>query len=157
MKSSFIFLLTFIVALMLEALPFPDDLVWFRPEWALLVVLYWVIALPYKVGVGVAWFLGLMVDLLQGGIIGQHSLTYVIIAYACALFYQRLRMYMRWQQGVFIFLLVSINQLVNFWLDHYVGNAEPTLMIFMPAIITGFLWPWSFVVLRSIRRLYSIS
>ncbi|MCZ2723024.1 rod shape-determining protein MreD [Marinomonas sp. 15G1-11] len=156
MKSSFVFILTLIVGLMLEALTFPETLLWYRPEWALLVILYWVIALPFRVGVGVAWVLGLMVDLLQGGIIGQHSLTYVIIAYSCAVFYKRLRMYHRWQQGIFVALLISLNQLIDFWIDFYAGNAEPTLMIFMPALITGLLWPWSFIVLRSVRRMYSI-
>ncbi len=156
MKASFVFILTLIVGLMLEALTFPEELLWYRPEWALLVILYWVIALPFRVGVGVAWVLGLMVDLLQGGIIGQHSLTYVIIAYSCAVFYKRLRMYHRWQQGIFVALLVSLNQLIDFWIDYYSGSAEPTLMIFMPALITGLLWPWSFIVLRSVRRMYSI-
>ncbi|GAB3476317.1 rod shape-determining protein MreD [Marinomonas epiphytica] len=156
MKPSLVFGCTLIVALMLEALTFPGEFVWYRPEWALLVILYWVIALPFRVGAGIAWFLGLMVDLLQGGIIGQHSLTYVLIAFACAVFYKRLRMYHRWQQGFFIALLVSVNQLIDFWIDHSLGHAEPTLMIFMPAIITGLLWPWSFVILRSVRRIYSI-
>ncbi|MCB5160576.1 rod shape-determining protein MreD [Marinomonas algarum] len=156
MKSVLVFGMTLLVALMLEAMPFPEGFVWYRPEWALLVVLYWVIALPFRVGVGSAWLSGLMVDLLQGGIIGQHSLTYVIIAYVCAVFYKRLRMYHPWQQGVFICLLVSINQLLDFWIDHYVGHAEPTLMIFMPAVITGLLWPWSFIILRSVRRMYAI-
>ncbi|MFD1383917.1 rod shape-determining protein MreD [Rhodanobacter aciditrophus] len=156
MKSSFVFILTFIVALMLEGLTFPAEFIWFRPEWALLVVLYWVIALPLRVGVGVAWFLGLLVDLLQGGVMGQHSLTYVLITFMCVVLYKRLRMYRRWQQALFVFLLVSINQLVGFWLDHYTGDAEPTLMIFMPAIVTALLWPWCFIILRSVRRIYSI-
>lgn len=156
MKPIVVFIITLLTALMLEAVPFPEDLVWFRPEWALLVILYWVIALPFKVGVGLAWFLGLMVDLLQGGIIGQHSLTYVIIAYTCAIFYKRLRMYHAWQQAFFVAMLISVNQLVDFWVDHYLGYAEPTLLIFMPAVITGLLWPWSFIILRSVRRIYSI-
>ncbi|WP_425641094.1 rod shape-determining protein MreD [Marinomonas gallaica] len=156
MKSTIIFGLTFIAALMLEGLVFPSDLIWYKPEWTLLVILYWVIALPFKVGVGIAWFLGLLVDLLQGGVIGQHSLTYVIVTAACASLYKRLRMYRRWQQSIFIFLLISINQLVGFWIDHYAGDADPTLMIFMPAVVSAILWPWLFVLLRSIRRLYSI-
>lgn len=156
MKSSLAFVLTFVIALMLEGLVFPAHLVWYKPEWTLLVILYWVIALPFKVGVGIAWFIGLLVDLLQGGVIGQHSLTYVIITSACATLYKRLRMYRRWQQSIFVFLLISINQLVGFWVDHYMGDAEPTLMIFMPAIVSAILWPWVFVLLRSIRRLYFI-
>lgn len=156
MKSTIIFGLTFIAALMLEGLVFPSDLIWYKPEWTLLVILYWVIALPFKVGVGIAWFLGLLVDLLQGVVIGQHSLTYVIVTAACASLYKRLRMYRRWQQSIFIFLLISINQLVGFWIDHYTGDADPTLMIFMPAVVSAILWPWLFVLLRSIRRLYSI-
>ncbi|SBS27399.1 Rod shape-determining protein MreD [Marinomonas aquimarina] len=156
MKSSIVFILTFIVALMLEGLVFPTSLIWYKPEWTLLVILYWVLALPLKVGVGIAWVLGLLVDLLQGGVIGQHSLTYVIVTATCATLYKRLRMYRRWQQSIFIFLLISMNQLVGFWIDHYTGDAEPTLMIFMPAVISALLWPWLFVLLRSIRRLYSI-
>lgn len=156
MKSILAFFCTLLTALMLEAITFPEELIWFRPEWVLLVILYWVIALPLKVGVGFAWFFGLLVDLLQGGIIGQHSLTYVILAYICAVFYKRLRMYKPWQQGFFIGILVSVNQLIDFWIDYYFGNAEPTLYIFIPAVVTGVLWPWSFVILRSIRRIYAI-
>lgn len=156
MKAGLVFFVTLLCALMLEALPLSGILIWFRPEWVLLVILYWVIALPFRIGVGVAWFLGIMVDLLQGGILGQHSLTYVIITFTCAVFHQRLRMYHTWQQGFFVGILVGVSQIVDFLIDLYLGNAVPTLMIFIPAIVTGALWPWSFILLRSIRRMYSI-
>ena len=156
MKAGLVFFATLLCALMLEALPLPGELIWFRPEWVLLVILYWVIALPFRVGVGIAWLLGIMVDLLQGGILGHHSLTYVMIAFTCGVFHQRLRMYHTWQQGFFVGFLVGLSQLFDFFIDFYLGYAEPTLMIFIPAVITGALWPWSFIVLRSIRRMYSI-
>ncbi len=156
MRAFIIFIVTLLVALMLEVISLPESLIWYRPEWVLLVMLYWVIALPFRIGVGVAWFLGLMVDLLRGGVIGQHSLTYVIIVYTCATFCKRLRMYYPWQQGLFICMLISVDQLVGFWIDHYIDDVKPTLMIFISALVTGFLWPWSFIILRSLRRIYSI-
>ena len=156
MKAGLVFFVTLLFALMLEALPLPGSFIWFRPEWVLLVILYWVIALPFRIGVGVAWVLGIMVDLLQGGIIGHHSFTYVLITFTCAISHQRLRMYQTWQQGVFVGILVGVSQAFDFLIDFYHGNAELTLMVFIPAIVTGALWPWSFIVLRSIRRMYSI-
>jgi len=156
MKATLVFFVTLLFALMLEALPLPGNLIWFRPEWVLLVILYWVIALPFRIGVGVAWVLGIMVDLLQGGVLGHHSLSYIIITFICAVFHQRLRMYHTWQQGFFVGILVGLSQLMDFLIDYYSGNAKPTFMIFIPALVTGALWPWSFIVLRSIRRMYSI-
>jgi len=156
MKATLVFFVTLLFALMLEALPLPGNLIWFRPEWVLLVILYWVIALPFRIGVGVAWVLGIMVDLLQGGVLGHHSLSYIIITFICAVFHQRLRMYHTWQQGFFVGILVGLSQLMDFLIDYYSGDAKPTFMIFIPALVTGALWPWSFIVLRSIRRMYSI-
>ena len=57
---------TFVVAMILMLMPLPDWARAYRPEWIVLALIYWSIAVPKKVGVGIAWMLGLCVDVIQG-------------------------------------------------------------------------------------------
>ena len=63
--------LSIIIALMLTILPLPLWAAWFRPEWLVLVAIYWSIALPHRFNIGVAWLLGLLLDALSGTILGD--------------------------------------------------------------------------------------
>ena len=64
---------TFIIALLLTVIPLPEGLRFLRPDWVGLVLIYWCMALPHRVGVASGWFMGLMVDLLTGTLLGQHA------------------------------------------------------------------------------------
>ena len=61
-----VILVTFIAALLLTIIPLPDWARYLRPDWVGLVLIYWCLALPERVGVSTGWFMGLLVDLLTG-------------------------------------------------------------------------------------------
>ena len=70
-----VILLTFVIALLLTVIPLPDWARYLRPDWVGLVLIYWCMALPERVGVTTGWFMGLLVDLLTGTVLGQHALS----------------------------------------------------------------------------------
>lgn len=155
-RGTWVIFLSFLLALMLSALPLPEDLQWWRPEWVVLVLLYWIVAIPERVGLGSAWIMGIMLDLLEGSMLGLNALSLTLVAYIMLLLYRRVRMFSWLQQAVFVFILVAINQIVSHWIKGILGGSVQTLMFLVPAFISAMLWPWLFVLLRGVRRYYSV-
>ena len=155
-SGSWVIILTFIGALILSALPMVESLQWWRPEWGVLVLFYWVVALPQRVGMGVGWLLGILLDVLEGGLLGLNALALTIAAYFILLFYQRLRMYNWFQQSLFVFILVAMNQVLSLWMKGILGVSAQSLVFLMPALVSAMIWPWIFILLRGIRRKFNV-
>jgi len=147
---------TIVAGMVLAVVPLPQfvpvELGFLRPDWVAMVLVYWIIALPHRVGIPTAWLAGIAVDVLLGSLIGQHALSYVLIAYVAASLYQRLRMFSVWQQATILFALLGLNQLTGFWVESVAGHTDWSLWYLLPAVSGAFLWPWVFLMLRSIRR-----
>lgn len=148
---------TFLVGLTLSQLPLPDMFEWGRPEWVPMILIYWVMALPHRVGLVSAWVLGLMLDLLTGTTLGLNALALTLIAFLTLLIHQRLRVFPLWKQALMIMVLVGINQLTFHWMQAIVGNARDNFMFMLPSVISALLWPCVFVLLRSIRRTFRVT
>ena len=84
---------TFIISLVLSQIPMPDMLTWARPEWVVMALIYWVMALPHRIGVGSGFLLGLAHDLVRGSVLGLGALALTIIAFLVLLLYKRMRMF----------------------------------------------------------------
>ena len=73
--------LSFFIALVFSIISLPAfvpvDFGYLRPHWVALVLIYWVIALPYRIGIAVAWVLGVILDILLGSLIGQHAIALI--------------------------------------------------------------------------------
>jgi len=148
---------TLIVALMLQMWPLPQWLEYARPEWVVLAMLYWALAMPEQVGVTVAWVVGLFLDVSQGAIIGQHAVGLVIIVFVINTQYQRIRVFSLAQQALVVLLLLLIKQLLVLWVSGMVGQAPDIGLYFLPALTGAIVWPWVFIVLRDLRRRFTIS
>lgn len=156
-QALWVIAVTLIVGLMLAILPLPDWAEAFRPEWVLLILVYWCMALPNRVGVGVAWTMGLLVDVAQGSLLGQHALGYAVIAFLIIEAHQRVRVFPVWQQALVLLTLLLLHQFLMTWIDGMTGHAPQTLEIFAPALVGTLLWPWIFVLLRHARRSYGVA
>lgn len=141
-----------VVALILAIVPLPDWVKPFRPEWVALALIYWAIALPHRVGVGTAWTLGLMLDVLKGGILGQHGLALAVIVYLILKVHQQFRVYPLSQQALIIGALILLNQMLVLWINGIVGFETNGWGYWLPSLTSAILWPWMFVILRDIRR-----
>jgi len=155
-RGGFVIYVSFLVALMLSALPLPEDLQWWRPEWVLLVLLYWIVALPTRIGLGTAWVLGILLDVLEGSLLGLNALALTIVAYIMILVYQRVRMFSWLQQVLFVFALVALDQIIAHWVKGILGVSSQSLMFLVPALISAVLWPALFMLLRGVRRGFNV-
>jgi len=152
-----VILATFFVAYVLAVLPLPAWLAVGRPEWLALVLIYWCIALPQRVGIITGLMLGLGLDVLEGAVIGQNGLSLLLVALLSLLLYQRLRVYSLWQQSAVVFVLVGVNQLLCQWVQSLEGIGAPSLLFLLPAVSSALLWPLVLPVLRQLRREYRVS
>ncbi len=144
--------LSLLVALVLMILPLPDWAQIYRPNWMALVLIYWSMALPKRVGLWVAFFSGIILDTSLGTLLGQHTLALVVIVSLNLNFYQRIRVLALAQQAIYVFVLLLVNQVLVAWVEGVLGRATPLLAFFSGPFIGMLIWPWLFVVLRDIRR-----
>jgi len=144
--------LSLVVALVLMILPLPDWAQIYRPNWVALVLIYWSMALPKRVGLWFALITGLVLDTSQGTLLGQHTLALVVIIFINMNFYQRIRVLALEQQAIYVFVLLLFNQLIVAWVEGMLGRLTPILTFFGAPFIGMLIWPWVFVVLRDIRR-----
>jgi len=149
--------LTLVVALTLQILPLPDWPQVYRPDWVALVLIYWSMALPKKVGLWFAFFTGLLVDVMQGTLLAQHSLALVIIIFININLHQRIRVMSLAGQALYVMILLLIDQIAVVWIEGMLHRNTPLMAFFGPPLIGMVIWPWVFIVLRDIRRKAQIS
>lgn len=148
---------SFIAALMLTMMPLPEWARFLRPQWVTMVLIYWCMALPGRVSIGWGWGMGLLLDVAHGSVLGQHALSLTLIAYAVTMLYQRLRLYPPVQQAIIVALLIFLQLLVTLWIKGATGAAPDALSYWLTALTSALLWPWSFMVLRDLRRKFQVS
>lgn len=144
--------LSFVVAFMLTAAPLPDWALPWRPAWIAMVLVYWCIALPERVGVLTGWIIGLVLDVMHGSILGQHAFGLAFVAYVAVQYHQRLRVYPLTQQSVFVAALVFLYLVMMLWIYNVLGSVDYGISYLLAALTSALLWPWVFVILRDVRR-----
>ncbi len=144
-------ILSIIAALMLTIIPLPSWLEVFRPEWVALVIIYWCIALPQRVGVGFAWTTGVLLDVLRDSLLGQHALSLTIVAFIAIKLHQRIRLYPIWQQALSVMVLITLNQLLILWINGLVGHPSKSWTYWLPSISSVIFWPLLDAILRGMR------
>lgn len=117
-----------------------------------LVSSYWILALPHRVNVGSALFLGLLLDLVIGTTLGIHGIVMSIVAYLVALNFQVLRNMALWQQGVVIGSLTVLAELIEFFAEFLIQDVDFNPHLLWAGVINCILWPWMFLLLRRVRR-----
>jgi rod shape-determining protein MreD len=151
-----VIVITLIVALLLTVLPLPEWARPFRPQWYTLALIYWVMALPQRVGVGSSWLLGITVDLLTESLFGLHALGLSIIAFIIIKLHQRIRVFPLWQQSLTVFLMLLLEQFLTSWILGFTGQPLPSPAYWSAPVVGMLLWPWLYVILRDIRRRFHV-
>lgn len=144
--------LSFLAAFMLTAMPLPDWALPWRPAWIAMVLVYWCMALPERVGVITGWVIGLILDVMHGSILGQHAFGLAFVAYMVLQYHQRLRVFRLLQQSLVIGSIVFVYLLTMLWIYNLLGSVSYSFSYLFGAVTTGILWPWVYVVLRDVRR-----
>ncbi len=130
----------------------------YNPDWIVLVLMYWSIALPERFGVFTAWMIGLLTDVLTGRLLGQYGLVYAIVVYFSIKEHRRLRQFPLPQQCLFVLCCLFGGQCLIFGIESMQATANRlTLAFWYPAITGTLVWPLVFIVLRAIRVLARLS
>lgn len=143
--------LSLLVALSLEVTPLPAELGAWRPPWLALTAIYWALAYPRRYGLALAWFAGLVLDVLKGGVLGQHALAMTVATWLTLRFHLRLRVFPIWQQTVAVTAIVATHQFVVFWVDGVTGGAELSWQRATPTVAAVIAWPVLVAVLDAVR------
>ncbi|GGZ70320.1 rod shape-determining protein MreD [Lysobacter xinjiangensis] len=140
-----------LVALLLGLLPLPLALQPLRPFWLALVLAYWLIEAPERVGLGFAFCVGLVADVVYGGLLGEQALRLVILAFIVQRFRARLRFFPLSQQALTLGALLVNDRIVSAGL--HLALREPVLpWSYWSAPLVGMLlWPPVFLILDALR------
>ena len=152
-----VIVLSFILALMLTIVPLPAWAEEIRPQWVVLVLIYWSMALPQRVSVGSGWLMGLLLDVVYNAVLGQHALALAFIAFLTAHLHQRLRIFPQSQQAIVILVFCVIYNLIILWIKGITGSAPSVWLIVIPSFTTALVWPLVFIILRHARRYYRVT
>ncbi len=150
-RRGWIMPVSIVLALLLGLLPLPDLLQPLRPYWLALIVAYWVIEAPDSAGLGFAFIVGIIADLMFGGLLGEQALRLVIMTFILQRFRARLRFFPMSQQALAIGVLLLNDRVVASAVHLALG--EPTLPwnYWWAPVLGMLLWPPLFVMLDALR------
>ena len=140
-----------IAALLLGLLPLPGVLQPLRPYWLALVLVYWLIESPDRVGLGFAFAIGLCGDLAFGTILGEQALRLVIMAFIVGRFRAQLRFFPLWQQALAVAGLLLNDRVVAAALHLMLGEPQLPWSYWWAPVLGMALWSPLFVLLDRLR------
>lgn len=157
-KSSggFIIVLLLFLSMCLNVAPWPNQVAILMPNWTLLTLMYWSIALPHKVSVFTGFITGLLFDVLTGSLLGQNALIFSIASFFSHALYPRLRNYRVWQQAYFVLFFLLSMKLLSLSINQFPIRADASYQYWLQAFSSAMIWPAIFATLRLARRRYRV-
>lgn len=145
---------TLVLSLMLNLLPLPRG-GWglMVPDWVALTLVFWSIHQPRRVGLTLAWFLGLVMDVNNASLLGEHALAYSLLSFAAITMHRRVLWFGLAGQVVHVLPLLLAAQTVVLVIRLLVGGAFPGVLYFSASLTATLLWPAiSFLYIAPQRR-----
>jgi rod shape-determining protein MreD len=133
--------LSALVALALTALPLPPWLDVARPAFLVLTVLYWSINAPRSGGVAFGFFAGLMLDVFQGTLLGEHALALSVVTYIAVREHQRIRSKPALQQALIVFAALVSYEVVLVVIDGWTGRPVSSYARWVHTLTGALIWP----------------
>jgi rod shape-determining protein MreD len=133
--------LTVLVALILTVLPLPHWLDVVRPAFLVLTVLFWSVNAPRTGGIALGFFAGLMLDVFQGPVLGEHALALALVTYIGVREHQRIRSKPAIQQALIVFVALIFYELVLFMIDGWTGHPVTSSLRWVHAFTGALIWP----------------
>jgi rod shape-determining protein MreD len=142
--------MSFVFALMLTMVPVPDTIAAFRPDWVAMLVIYWAMQLPRTWSVGSAWIIGIVLDVSQGTLLGQHALALSAVAFITVRFHLQMRVFPIPQMTATVIPILALYQFLLFWINGVAGVDAPPVAYWGPVISGTLLWPLVMIFLSGL-------
>lgn len=149
--SNTFLLLSLLGALLLNWLPWHGIWLALRPDFVALVLLYWCTHKPYRVGIGVAWMIGILADVADASLFGQHALAYSVLAFGGIVLHRRMQMFDLRQQTLQIFPLLLLTYAV-YAAVHWQMRGYVAWEYFLGCLVSALLWAPLTILLQALRR-----
>lgn len=150
-RNGWVLPISLLVALLLGMVPLPAVLQPLRPYWLALVLAYWVLEEPDKVGLGVAFVLGALADLAFGGLLGEQAMRLTILAFILDRFRARLRFFPLSQQALAIGGLLLNDRVVSTGIHVVTGAVKLPWSFWWAPAVGMLLWAPIYLVLDALR------
>ena len=141
---------TIVAAFLLNVLP------WGRvpavPDFLALVLAFWNVHQPRKVGIGIAFLMGLLMDVHDATLLGEHALAYSLLSYGAIAMHRRVPFFGPVGQMVHVLPLFVAVQLVVLVVRMALGAPMPPLAWLAQAASTALLWPVADLLLMAPQR-----
>jgi len=123
-----------------DVLPWSGQWLLARPDFALLVLLFWAVHEPRAVGQGAAFLLGLLMDVSDSMLLGQHAFAYVLAVFGAQVFRLRILSFRVPEQTLHVIGLTFAASVMMLALNLLLGADFPGLVYFLSPAITALLW-----------------
>jgi len=144
-------IISLILALMLAIAPMPGWAEPFRPDWVAMTLIYWATNLPRTYSVGWAWIIGIVLDVAQGTLLGQHALALSLVIYITVKFHLQMRQFPTLQLSATVFALLALYQFILFWINGVAGVNSPTVSYWGPVLTGSLIWPLLTMMFGGVR------
>lgn len=128
-----------VAAFMLNLLPWGGSLM--VPDFVALVLIFWSIHQPRKVGIGVAFLMGLMMDVHDASLLGENALAYTLLSYFAITIHRRVLWFAPLVQILHVLPLLLLMQCVQLAIQYVLNGRLPGWIFFSESIVTTALWP----------------
>lgn len=146
-------ILSFLVALLVNLLPWQAALTNLAPDFVALCLVYWALNQPRRVGVGAAFVLGILMDVGDGAVLGQHALAYTLIVFLTLWRQRQIAVAPFWQQAIAALGLLLLSQLIMQLVRIALGASWVGWGYFASPFISAMLWtPFSNLMVMHLRR-----
>ncbi len=150
-RNGWVLPVSLLLALLLGLVPLPETLQPWRPYWLALVLAYWILEEPDKVGIGAAFALGLLADLAFGGLLGEQAMRLVILAFILDRFRPRMRFFPLSQQAVAVGGLLLNDRVVSLVIHLVLGAVQLPWTYWVSPLVGMLLWAPLYLVLDALR------
>ena len=150
--SNFLIIISIVGSLLLNALPWQGLWLTLRPDFVAVALLYWCTHKPLRIGIGLSWAIGILADVGDASLFGQHALSYSILAFGGVVLSRRIRMFDLREQTTQVFGILLSTYAV-YAIVHWQVNGHVVWSYFMGCVTSTLLWiPFSFLF-QSMRQM----
>ncbi len=151
-RNGWLLPVSLLLGLLLGLLPLPTALMPFRPYWLALVWIFWVLEHEDRVGLGVAFLLGVVADIAFGGLLGEQALRLVVMTFILQRFRNQLRFFPMPQQALVVGALLLNDRVIGAGLRLALGESQLPWIYWWAPLVGMLLWTPLFVLLDGMRR-----
>lgn len=139
---------------MMTIMPLPNFFYGIRIEWISLAVIFFSMMNVSLMGVIAAWTIGLLLDLLQGGLLGENALILSVISYLSYRFRFQVRVYPDWQLMIVTLFFLSFGNLISLWIRGFSGRIIFITEEWLSILIAALIWPIFMRLLQMLQNYF---